>query len=586
MNTQLQRSRTRQMFIFLLVILALGGLMGRLYYWQVMESHSGYNLAELANQEHLSNQILNAPRGLIYDAEGHILATNVVRDDVYIEPIQFSVDHPDNTQASLDTFVQELHHVLPQISEQKLYQDFALNQQAVRIAIHIDPSQSQQLQALQLPDIFLEPRTWRTYPGGDLAGQVLGFVSSDTNQGEYGLEYQYNSLLAGKAGSLTAETDLNGNPLIVGASSEQAPVSGANLTLTLNSTIQYDVQMDLNNTVKQMQAQGGAAIVVNARTGAIIAMAGNPTFDPNQYGNYANQLGCIGSEEVYFNPNLYCAYAPGSVMKAITMAAALDQGLITPNTMLNDPGYITFNDTPTIYNWNYEGHGWETMTQVLQYSANVGAAWVAHDILHANRFYPYLTRFHLGQAYNIDGAEETGEYRSPTNSPQTWTPSDLVDQSFGQGILVTPLQMAMVYEAIANGGVMMKPYLVSSINNNGHITTIKPQVERRVISAKAAHLLAGMLENAAFDGEPQSSIIPDYLVASKTGTSTTPGISSNLTEASMAGFLPATNPQFVILVKLDRPQTSIFGITAAGPLWKTIAEQLLMYYHVPPDATG
>jgi cell division protein FtsI/penicillin-binding protein 2 len=586
MNTQLQRSRTRQMFIFLLVILALGALLGRLYYWQVLESHSGYNLAQLANAEHISNQILNAPRGLIYDAEGHILATNVIRDDVYIEPIQFSVDHPDNTQSYLNSFVQALHGVLPQVSAQTLYQDFALNQQAVRIAIRISPGQSQQLQALQLPDIFLEPRTWRTYPGGNLASQVLGFVSSDTNQGEYGLEYQYNSLLAGKPGSLTAETDLNGNPLIVGASSEQAPVSGANLTLTLDSTIQYDVQMDLDNTVKQMQAQGGTAIVINARTGAIVAMAGNPTFDPNQYGNYASQLGCIGSEEVYFNPNLYCAYAPGSVMKVVTMAAALDQGLITPNTTLYDPGYITFNDTPTIYNWNFQGHGTETMTQVLQYSANVGAAWVAHDVLGAKRFYPYLARFHLGQAYNIDGPEETGDYRSPTNSPQLWTPSDLVDQAFGQGITVTPLQMAMVYQAIANGGVMMKPYLVSSIDNNGRITTIRPQVEQRVISAKAAQLLSGMLESAAFDGAPQSSIVPGYLVASKTGTSTTQGISSNLTEASMAGFAPATNPQFVILVKLDRPQASIYGITAAGPLWKTIAQQLMMYYHVPPDATG
>ncbi len=586
MNTQLQRSRTRQMFIFLLVIIAMGALLGRLYYWQIGESHSGYNLAQLANAEHLSNQILNAPRGLIYDAQGHILATNVVRDDVYIEPIQFSVDHPDNTQSYLTSFVQALHRVLPQLSAQTLYQDFALNQQAVRIATRISPSQSQQLQNLQLPDIFLEPRTWRTYPDGNLASQVLGFVSADTNQGEYGLEYQYNTLLAGKPGSLTAETDLNGNPLIVGASSEQAPVNGANLTLTLNSTIQYEVQMDLDNTVKQMQAQGGTAIVVNARTGAIVAMAGNPTFDANQYGNYASQVGCIGSEEVYFNPNLYCAYAPGSVMKVVTMAAALDQGLISPDTTLYDPGYITFNDTPTIYNWNFEGHGTETMTQVLQYSANVGAAWVAHDVLGAQRFYPYLTRFHLGQAYNIAGAEESGVYRTPANSPQTWTPSDLADQAFGQSILVTPLQMAMVYQTIANNGVMMKPYLVSSIDNNGHITTTKPQVERRVISAKAAQLLSGMLVSAAFDGAPQSSIIPGYIVASKTGTSTTQGISANLTEASMAGFAPATNPQFVILVKLDRPQASIYGITAAGPLWKTIAQQLMMYYHVPPNATG
>ncbi len=583
MSTQLQRARSRQMLIFLLVVAAMLLLLSRLYYWQVAESHSGYNLAKLASEEHIQNQILNAPRGLIYDALGHILATNVVRDDVYIEPIQFSVDHPDNTQADLASLVSSLHRVLPQVSEETLYRDFSLNQQAVLVASRIEPSQSQQLEAMHLPDIFLEPRTWRIYPGGTLAAQILGFVSSDTNQGLYGIEGQYNSLLAGKPGSFMAETDLNGDPLIVGANSEQLPVNGANLTLTIDSNVEYMVQLALNNAVKQMQAQGGTAIVVNARTGAIVAMAGTPSFDPNQYGDYSNQMGCLGTEEVFFNPALYCAYEPGSIMKVVTMAAALDQGLITPNTTIYDPGYIQFSDAPTIYNWNGQGYGMETMTQVLLHSANVGAAYVAHNILGASRFYPYLARFNLGQAYNIDGPEEAGYYRTPDNSPQTWSPSDLTRQAFGQSILVTPLQMAMVYEAIANGGVMMRPYLVSSIDNNGHVTTTQPQVERRVIGAKAAQQLTEMLVSSAFDGIPQNTIVPGYTVACKTGTATTQGLPATLTEASMAGFLPASNPQFVILVKLDHPQTSIYGITAAGPLWRTIAQQLMWYYHVPAD---
>jgi len=584
MHDQLRRARKRQMVIFLLVVVSMGGLLGRLYYWQIAEAHSGYNLAQLASQEHLQNQILNAPRGIIYDAAGHILATNVIRDDVYIEPLQFSVDHPDNPQEALTSLILTLHRVLPQVSENTLTQDFSLNQQAVLVATRINPVQSQQLQSLQLPDVFLEPRTWRVYPAGSLAAQILGFVSASTNQGVYGIEGQYNTLLAGKPGSFTAETDLNGNPLVVGASSEQPPVPGANITLTIDSNVEYMIQNDLDNAVKQLGAQGGSVTVVNARTGAVVAMAGNPTFDPNQYGNYSGQLGCLGTEGVYFNPSLYCAYEPGSVMKVVTMAAALDQGLITPDTTFYDPGYISFNDAPTVYNWNYQGYGRETMTQVLLHSANVGAAWVAHNILHAQRFYPYVAAFHLGQAYNIDGAEEPGDYRTPANSPQIWSPSDLTRQAFGQSIQVTPLQMAMVYQAIANGGVMMRPYIVASIDNNGHITTTQPQVQRRVISAKAAQELSGMLVSAAFDGAPQSTIVPGYTVASKTGTATTQGISATQTEASMAGFLPASNPQFVILVKLDRPAGSIFGITAAGPLWKTIAQQLMWYYHVPPDA--
>ena len=584
MQDQLRRARKRQMVIFLLVVVALGGLLGRLYYWQIAEAHSGYNLAKLADQEHLQNQILNAPRGIIYDVAGHILATNVIRDDVYIEPIQFSVDHPDNPQDAQASLILTLHHVLPQVSEDTLTQDFDLNQQAVLIATRINPAQSQQLQSLQLPDVFLEPRTWRVYPAGALAAQILGFVSSSTNQGVYGIESQYNTLLAGKPGSFTAETDLNGDPLVVGASSEQAPVPGANITLTIDSNIQYMVQNDLDSAVKKLGAQGGSITVINARTGAVVAMAGNPSFDPNQYGNYSTQTGCLGTEGVYFNPSLYCAYEPGSVMKAVTMAAALNQGLITPNTSFYDPGYIQFNDAPIVYNWNFQGYGEETMTQVLLHSANVGAAWVAHNILGAQRFYPYLAAFHLGQAYDMDGAEEPGDYRTPTNSPQLWSPSDLTRQAFGQSIQVTPLQMAMVYQTIANGGVLMRPYIVASIDNNGKVTKTQPQVERRVISPKAAQQLTGMLVSAAFDGVPQSTIVPGYIVASKTGTATTQGISATQTEASMAGFLPASNPQFVILVKLDRPAGAIFGITAAGPLWQTVAQQLMWYYHVPPDA--
>jgi cell division protein FtsI/penicillin-binding protein 2 len=583
MSLELRRARRRQMLIFMLVCAGMLILMGRLYYWQV---HRGNELAQLANNEHTQNQILFAPRGLIYDSQGRILATNVVRDDVYIEPIQFSLDHsPDTFQSDLAKLVDALHRVFPAVSEDSLYKDFNLNAWTVRIASHIDPGQSQQLRSLQLPDTFLQPRTWRIYPGGMQASQVLGFVKQDdqSSVGVYGIESQYDALLAGKPGSFTAETDLNGNPLITGASVEQPAVSGASLTLTIDSTIQYMVQTALATSVQQMQAQSGTVVVLNARTGAVVAMAGAPTFDPNQYGSYANQTGCIGTESVFLNPALYCAYEPGSTMKAVTMAAALDQRLITPNTSFYDPGYIEFNDASLVTNWEGLPYGTETMTQVLEHSANVGAAYVAHNILGPKRYYPYLARFGFGQATGIGGQEEIGSYRTPSNDPQGWSPTDLTRQAFGQAILATPLQVAMAYETIANGGLMMRPYLVSSINNNGHVTTIQPQVERRVISPRTAQLLTGMLMLVASQGLAQPAKVPGYTVAAKTGTATTQGISELQTEASVAGFIPASNPQFVILVKIDRPQSTIYGGTAAGPLWKDIAQQLMWYYHVPPD---
>ncbi|TME01266.1 MAG: penicillin-binding protein 2, partial [Chloroflexi bacterium] len=486
----------------------------------------------------------------------------------------------------LAKLVDTLHRVLPAVSQETLYKDFNLGYQTVRIASRIDPTQSEQLRRLQLPYVFLEPRTWRIYPGGTLAAQVLGYVQQDDQKsnGIYGIERQYNALLTGKPGSFTAEFDLSGNPLVVGASSEQPAVNGADLTLTIDSSMQYMTQTALADTVKQLGAESGTALVINIRTGAIVVMAGAPTFDPNQYGKSATLTGCLGQESVFFNPVVYCAYEPGSIMKAVTMAAALDQGLITPDTTFDDPGYRMFNDAPMVVNWNGLAYGTESMTQVLEHSANVGAAYVAHDILGPKRYYPYLAKFGFGQATGISSQEETGLYRTPWNSPKIWTPGDLTRQAFGQSIEATPLQVAMAYEAIANGGVMMRSYLLAVCNNNGHVVTTQPEVLRRVISARAAMLLTGMLRHSATDGFARPAQVPGYTIAAKTGTATTQGIPKDKTEASVVGFIPATNPQFVVLVKIDQPQNTIYGATAAAPLWKYIGQQLMWYYHVPPDA--
>lgn len=590
MNPALRRARHRQMIIFLLACFGMVLLLGRLYYWQVLQSHSGHNLAQQASEEHTQNITLYAPRGIIYDSQGHVLATNVVRDDVYVEPHQFSIDHTVNPQSDLNSLIQLLHQTLPTASVASLQADFKTDMGAIRVAVKIDPAQSQQLQNLRLPDVFLYPRSWRIYPGGTLAAQILGYVmQSDTaSTGAYGIEGQYNQLLAGRPGNSTVETDLQGNPLTVGINSQQQPVDGANITLTIDSSVEYMVESYLAQAVQDLQAQSGAAVVLNAKTGAVVALAGYPTFDPNQYGQYYNQTGCLHTEQVYFNPALYCAYEPGSTMKAVTMAAALDQGLITPDTTLQDNGCISYSDAPEVCNWEDLPYGTESMTQVLIHSANVGASHVAHDILGAKRYYPYLARFGFGQPVGIDGPEMSGYYRQPCGygwSPcsKDWSVSDLTRQAFGQSIEATPLQMAQAYQTIANGGVMMQPYLVASVNSNGHVTTTQPTVKRRVISPQAAQLLTEMLTQAAIYGSGQLAQVPGYSVAAKTGTATTQGISADQTEASVAGFLPASNPQFVILVKLDRPQKHIFGSTAAAPLWEEIAQQLMWDYAVPPD---
>ncbi len=581
MSTELRRARSRQMVIFLLVCVGMLLLLGKLYYWQVI---MGPTLAGWANAEHVENQTVNAPRGRIYDAQGLLLATNIVRDDVYVEPEQIALDYPDTFASEREKLVQQLHAALPDITDEKLRKALSSETPTYRIAISIDPEQSKKLRALRLPYTFLEPRTWRNYPGGELAAQILGYVGNSQGdglpQGVYGLEKKYNKPLSGKAGSLTAETDLNGNPLTVGSSILQDKVDGADLTTTIDSVIQYQAQTQLEDLVKKSGAKSGTVVVLNARTGAVVALAGAPTFDPNNYGNYANDKGCLGQLEVYSNPALYCAYEPGSTMKSITMAAGIDQHVITSDTTIQDPGYHDFADgTPRVTNWDYPvSHGTETMTQVLEHSANVGASMVAHDYLGPNRFYAYLDRFGFGQCTGLFGPEACGGYSKPGD--QGWTPSDLARQSFGQTILVTPLQVAMAYQALANNGVMMHPYIVSSINDNERVTRIQPQIQRQVVSAETAKALTTMLvANADVNKEVS---VPGYSVAMKTGTGTTQGISADQTEASMAGYLPASNPQFVILAKVDRPQSNIFGAVTSH-LWGSIAQQLMWRYNIPPD---
>jgi cell division protein FtsI/penicillin-binding protein 2 len=574
MNVELQRARHRQMIIFLLVCAGMIALLGRLYYWQILE---GSRLSQLANDEHIQNQIVDAPRGLIYDAQGRLLAANVVRDDVYVEPILFSTNHEDNFQTALAEHIKALRQVLPQITEKRLQDAFRSSLQTVRVASYIEPAQSQRLRDLHLPYTFLEPRTWRIYPGGDLASQVLGYVQQD-GKGVYGIESKYNTLLAGTPGKFSAETDLNGNPLTVGASSAQDAVPGADLSLTIDSYLQYQVQQGLADSVTKMKAQSGTAVVINARTGAVVAMAGYPTFDPNDYGKYADLKGCIGQQDVYLNPALYCDYEPGSIMKMVTMAAALDQHVVTPDSTIQDPGCKNLGQgIPTVCNWDFMGHGEETMTQILQNSSNVGSASVALE-LGENRFYPYLERFGFGQKTNLIDPETPGYYRT-ADSPD-WTLSDLSRQAFGQSIRATPIQMAMAYQALANGGVLLQPSVLASINEDGKISKTQPKVERRVISAETAKTLTQMLVDTAVFNKVS---LPGYSLAIKTGTGTTQGISEDQTEASMAGFLPASNPQYVILVKIDRPKASIYGSGAAGPLWKSIAQQLVLRYSISPD---
>ena len=582
MSNELRRARLRQIIIFLLIGGSLLAIVGKLAYWQLGQH---LTLVALASQEQRQPIIVPAGRGSIYDVNGNLLALNVTENALDANPQaieQANSDHP----GTLDSTIAQLAAILnlpasllrPQLQlsqhGQPVTFTFLFDTQGQKI--HATQDQSVRIEALlqqgQLGGIGLLPESLRVYVDGSLAAQLLGFVQQDNGIGQYGLEKYYNSVLVGQPGKLIAQADANGNPLALGDQVWAPPVNGANLTLTLDANVQATVEQMLHQTIVEHQADGGSVIIVNPKTGAIIAMASEPTFDPNQYNDAA-------SYTLFNNPVTSNIYDPGSTMKAITMSAALDLHLITPDTAFNDPGYYDVNGI-LIHNFNDAAYGRETMTQVLQHSANVGAIWVALQKLGAKNFYHYLSLFGFGAQTGVDLPNESAGIVPATSDR---TSLSLAENSFGEGISVTPLQMVMAYAALANGGMLMQPYVVSAISQHRHTTTFGPQRVRQAVSPAAAEIITQMLVQSAVNGEAEQALIPGYQIAAKTGTSEPYPTQPDVTYASVAGYAPASNPQFVMLVKIDHPRAPIFGGAVAGPLWHDIAAWLLRYYRIPPD---
>ena len=582
MTNELRRARRRQIFLFLLICGSMLAITARLAYWQVIRHSS---LVALASQEHTRPILVPAGRGSIYDANGNLLALNVTEDAVDADPqaiLQENTDSPGTLNSTIEYLASILEQptdiLRPQLilSQNGQPVTFTFLRDTQGQKIHATQAQSAAIKKLlnnnQLWGVGLLPESWRVYVDGSLAAQLLGFVQQDTEEGKYGIEAYYNSLLAGQPGKLIAETDVNGNPLVIGDQVWEPPVNGADLTLTIDANVQLTVEQMLHAAILQHQADGGSVIIVNPKTGAIIAMASEPSFDPNQYSN-------VSSYSLFINPAVSNIYDPGSTMKAITMAAALDLHLITPDTTLNDPGYYDV-DGIRIHNFDDLGYGLETMTQVLQHSANVGAIWVALQKLGANNFYHYLNLFGFGAPTGVDlPTESSGIVPQPADR----TDLTLAENSFGESIGVTPLQMVMSYAALANGGLLMEPYCVESTTQNGQTTVFSPHTVRQVISPTTAQTITTMLVQSAINGEASLAEVPGYQIAAKTGTSTPTDDPNAPTYASLAGYAPASNPQFVMLVKIDHPRSPIFGALVAAPLWHDIAAWLFHYYRIPPD---
>lgn len=523
-------------------------------------------------------------RGVIYDRDGHILAGNKLVYEIGIELNQVDkVDGPE-TIAQTTARILGLNYNLALETA-----SIPFDSQNARYAVLEDFIEPEKIAELsQVKDQYLDsndtslnglywfPYLTRSYPEGDLASNVLGFFAFwDRKAGKphFGIEEEYNDLLAGRPKAVTYQL----NPGNITELPSIPP--GANLVLTIDREIQSMVERILDQEVEDTGAQSGTIIVMQPETGEILAMAVAPRIDPNVYHKYDERL----KTNYAFNQAIDINYEPGSVFKVITMAAALDNDSVEPETEYVDTGYYTHGGL-TIYNWDMDSYARQDMTGCMQYSLNVCLAWIAVEKLGAGPFYEYLDRFGIGRRTHIDLA---GERVYPISLPgdSSWYDADLATNSFGQGLMVSPIQMATAISAVANDGKMMAPHVLKQVISAEQQITIYPRVISNPISAETAQTLTQMLA-ISLEREASSALVDGYRVAGKTGTgqiAVDGGYNSELTNTSFVGWGPADDPKFLVYVWLEKPTSSKWGSVVAAPIFRKVVTELVILMNLPPD---
>ena len=432
--------------------------------------------------------------------------------------------------------------------------------------------------------VFTTELPRRIYPQDDLLCHTLGYTSLASQYSEYvgvnGLEERYNIEMAGQGDTSVA----NISPLI-----QQETViatDGFDLELTIDRTIQHTVEEHLANSMSYYGAHSGTVIVMNPKTGAILAMANLPCYSPFEYFESAETKHPENKDiPIFANPSVTVPYEPGSVMKLVTMAIALDSGTVTPQSTYHDQGVLII-DGNYIYNAGKGSYGTMGMRDIINFSLNIGVATLALD-MGPETYYTYMQRFGFGQRTGVDLEHEaTGKMHFPGD--ELWTDVVLATNSFGQGLTTTPLQMISAIATIANDGVMMRPYIVEKITNGKEvISDPEPFAQSQAVSAETAREVRQMGIFAVNNQINQASV-PGYTVAGKTGTAQIPEEGGFYhptdTIASFVGWLPADDPQLVILYKLDRPTRSEWGSETAAPAFSDLASQLVVLLDIPPDS--
>jgi cell division protein FtsI (penicillin-binding protein 3) len=558
-------TRLRVLWLLAIVLLLAGSVWGRLVYWQLVKHGM---LSQMAARYHVADFTLPAERGEIHDRNGDPLAINVAVYDVSVSPSDIPAsDRAHNADALAGILGVQRDDVMAILSSGKAFA-YVAHRQPKAIADRID--------ALELPGVNLESVPARQYqPGGSsdvsLASSLLGFVDYG-GHGQYGIEQRFNAKLAGRPGSLTTYTDSMGRQIQLGTQKEQAAVNGSSVTLTIDGDVQYAAEQALAAGVQANHAVSGSVIVMDSHTGEIAAWADYPAYDANQFtsADPSRLRDSVVSD----------LYEPGSVMKVVTMAGAIDHGSITPSATIYDPGYIDVGGV-RLHDWNLRDNGTVNYTNVLENSLNVGAV-RAEQAEGQDSFLHYLDAFGFGRSSGIDVSGET-VFKLRTS----WRASEVATTSYGQGIAVNVVQMVAAVNVIANGGRWVQPHVVAGVG--GSTPTVPPQ--RQVVSPQTAAAVTKMMQSVAQHGSGALARVQGFEQneAGKTGTSQIPengGYSPDHVWSSYVGFLPADNPRFTMLVVIRQPDNGSAdhneGYYVAGPIWKRIAEQIVQDWRITP----
>jgi cell division protein FtsI/penicillin-binding protein 2 len=590
-------SRARALLLLVVATIVAGGIGTRLVWWQVLERD---RLATIAMHQLAQNEEIPATRGQITDSNGVLLATSVELQSIFATPP--AIEDPESTAALLaPVLALDVDELRARLSGDDAW---------IWLRRRVEPVVSARVQALDLPGVGMLPETKRVYPvegvspDTTIAAQVLGFVNLD-GIGQYGIESSENALLAGLPGSVTAQEDVIGRQIADSVYQLREPVDGSDLRLTIDSGLQHLLEAAMWDTYRRNAAKGVTGVVMDVKTGAVLALATFPSYDANRYSTLDAAL--------FTNPAVTRQYEPGSVMKAFTIAAALDAEAITTRSKFRDDNNLRLSgvriQNADRYSWPY-GHGRITAGEVLKLSNNVGAARIGLA-LGRQRLYEALHRFGFGAPTGIEIAGEASGVVWNPDGPNGSGDLTAAQNSFGQGLSVTAMQLVAGYAALGNGGELVTPHVVAGWTTpDGTYHAAEHPAPERVMRQETADTVLRLLTDAVDDGIAQPASIPGYSVAGKTGTAqiagpitqrvrtgtdrngdatykrvTRYGYINGWIDSSFISLMPASDPKIVTLILVHRPATWGLYQMAQRPddLFRSLAPDILSYLAIPPD---